>query len=339
MAFSKGNTTITLEDILDKTTESDILNCYLGVRNIPCVINSPLREDKRPSFGIYSNDGHKIYWKDYGTGEKGGLIDLLSLLWSIPYSKVLERIWRDINKLENSNLKPKQKLKLKTLKDHKSTITLKCKVREWRDYDLKYWQSYGISKKWLEYANVYPISHKIVIKDGKQYVFGADKYAYAFVEFKEGNTSIKIYQPYNTQGFKWSSGHDGSVISLWTKIPKEGDKVCICASLKDALCLSANTNIPAIALQGEGYVLSNTAITELKKRFKEIYILFDNDKEGLKDGKKLAELTGFTNLILPLEYGEKDISDYYKSLWDKKEFTANILKLFTANDCREKSRE
>lgn len=334
MAFSKGNTTITLEDILSKTTEADIINCYLGVRNIPCVINSPLREDRRPSFGIYSNDGDKIYWKDYGTGEKGGLFDLLSLLWSIPYNLVLERIWKDINKLENNNLKPKKKLILKTLKDHKKDITIKCKVREWRDYDIKYWQSYGIPLKWLKYANVYPISHKIVIKDGKEYVFGADKYAYAFVEFKEGNTTIKVYQPYNTDGFKWSNSHDASVISLWTKIPKEGDKVCICSSLKDALCLSANTKIPAIALQGEGYVLSNTAINELKKRFKNIYILFDNDKEGLKDGKKLAELTGFTNLILPQEYGEKDISDYYKSLWDKNEFTANILKLFN-NDSRE----
>lgn len=334
MAFSKGITLITLEDILDKTTEADIANCYLGVRNIPCVINSPLREDKRPSFGIYSNDGHRIFWKDYGTGEKGGLFDLLSSLWSISYQQVLERIWRDINKLNNSDLKIKKKQILKTLKEHKSNFKLECKIRDWKQHDIDYWNSYGIPVEWLKWANVYPISHKIVIKDNRRYVFGTDKYAYAFVEHKEGNTSIKIYQPFNTEGFKWSNSHDASVISLWTKVPQEGERICICSSLKDALCLSANTKIPAIALQGEGYVLSNTAINELKRRYKKIYILFDNDKEGLKDGKKLAELTGFTNIVLPLEYKEKDVSDYYKSLDNKKYFTANILKLFE-NDSRE----
>ena len=68
--------------------------------------------------------------------------------------------------------------------------------------------------KWLKYADVYPISHKIVIKDNKSYAFGADKYAYAYVEFKEGRTTLKIYQPFNKNGFKWSNRHDRSVISL-----------------------------------------------------------------------------------------------------------------------------
>ena len=46
---------------------------------------------------------------------------------------------------------------------------MKCKTREWKDYDIIYWESYGISLKWLKYAEVYPISHKIVEKDGKKY--------------------------------------------------------------------------------------------------------------------------------------------------------------------------
>ena len=147
----------------------------------------------------------------------------------------------------------------------------------------------------------------------KQYVLGADKYAYAFVEHKEGNTTIKIYQPYNKRGYKWSNKHDKTVVSLWTKIPERGNKVVICSSLKDALCLWANTGIPALAIQGEGYTMSKTAINELKRRYKQVYILFDNDEPGLKDGEKLSKDTGFINLVLPKFEGGKDISDLYKS--------------------------
>ena len=182
--------------------------------------------------------------------------------------------------------------------------------------------------KWLKYADVYPISHKIVIKDNKSYAFGADRYAYAYVEFKEGRTTLKIYQPFNKNGFKWSNRHDRSVISLWTKVPKEGDKICICSSLKDALCLWANTGIPSLAIQGEGYGMSDTAINELKRRFNKIYICLDNDEAGLKDGVHLANKTGFINVVIPQFKGGKDISDLYKVLGNKEQFKQTILSLF-----------
>jgi hypothetical protein len=196
-------------------------------------------------------------------------------------------------------------------------------------HDIEYWESYGVPLNWLKYANVHPISHKIVVKSGKRMIFAADKYAYAFAEFKEGKTTLKIYQPYNTKGFKWANKHDKSVISLWTKVPKTGDRVCICSSLKDALCLWANTGIPALAIQGEGYAISDTAIAELKKRFKQVYILLDNDEAGIKDAQNLSSKTGFTNLVLPKINGAKDISDLYLELHDKNKFKEIILGLFT----------
>ena len=159
-------------------------------------------------------------------------------------------------------------------------------------------------------------------------MFGADKLAYAFVEHKEGRVSLKLYQPYNKVNRKWSNKHDKSVISLWTKIPKNGDKVVICSSLKDALCLWANTGIPAIATQGEGYSMSDTAISELRRRFTSVFILFDNDSAGLEDGRKLAEQTGFINLVLPKFEGGKDISDLYKAV-GKEKFVQTINTLFT----------
>lgn len=327
--ISSGKSSVTLEDVYRVTSEAEIIHRYLGVSSIPCKINSPLRPDRTPSFGLFSPNGSRITWIDFSTGERGGTFDLLGKMWNTDFSDTLKRVYDDFHKFNGSTgVKVNGSCRNSHVSIENKDISMECKVREWRKHDIEYWESYGIPLEWLKYANVYPISHKIVIKDGQRYVFGADKYAYAFAEFKEGKTTLKIYQPYNRQGYKWSNKHDRSVISLWTKVPEYGDRICICSSLKDALCLWANTGIPSIAIQGEGYTVSATAINELRRRYKEIYILLDRDEPGLKDAEKLASKTGFTNIILPDINGAKDISDLYHSLHNKELFKSIITGLF-----------
>lgn len=328
MAFGSGRKSISLEELLTHTTEVNIAARYLNIMEIPCVICSPLRADKRPSFGIYVHD-NKVRYVDFATGEKGGLFDLLSQMWRLSYNEVIERIANDfIFHKSNKEIAVRETTDVPITLKKKPKPKIEIKVRKWRKHDIEYWESYGISLEWLNYADVYPISHKIITKGSKRYIFGADKYAYAYIERKEGNISIKIYQPFNKDGFKWCTSTDSSVISLWTKVPQEGERICICSSLKDALCLWSNTGIPCLAIQGEGYTMSNTAINELKKRYKNIYILFDCDEAGLIDGEKLSKLTGFSNIVLPKFEGGKDVSDLYNSLEDKQKFKQIILSLF-----------
>ena len=324
--FGSGRSSVTLEEVLEKVSELEIAAHYLGIDEVPCVINSPLREDKHPSFGIYLSNKGRVRYTDLSTGERGGLFDLLSLMWGVSYQKVLDKIDSDIKFFHITPTK-KPVFFGRPIKD-KIPTKIEVRIRDWKKHDSDYWESYGITIPWLKYADVYPISHKFLTKDGKTYVFGADKYAYAFIERKEGNTTIKIYQPFNRDGFKWCTSTDRSVISLWTKVPEEGERICICSSLKDALCLWANTGIPAIATQGEGYAMSDTAIGQLRKRFKRVYILFDNDAPGIADGQKLSNLTGFINIILPKFNEGKDVSDLYKSLQDPNKFREIILPLF-----------
>lgn len=320
-----------LQNVLSKLSEVSIAQRYLGITKLPCVISSPLRNDKKPSFGLFSFDGEKVRYRDFATGASGSIIDLLMLMWNLSYQDTVFKLGVDAGLINQNNIIvnkiiPKDN---DVIPVNKEKSKIEVKIRKWKDHDIKYWESYGIPLDFLQYAEVYPISHKIITKGNKKFAFVADKYAYAYIERKEGKVSIKVYQPFNQRGFKWNTSTDSSVISLWTKVPQQGEILCICSSLKDALCLWANTGIPALATQGEGYNMSNTAIQNLKQRFKKIYILFDNDKPGLEDGKKLAEQTGFTNIVLPKDYGAKDISDLYKSLMDKKQFNQIILPLFT----------
>ena len=328
MVIGKTSPSISLTDILSKYSEVQILKAvFPSINVLPCVINSPFRVDSNPSFSIFLTDNKQIRYKDFGDNSvSGGLWDLLSKYWNCSFKQSIIKV---ANKLSEKNKNGEitinsSPIKTFTRKESHLLTKIQVVVRKWRDYDYEYWRSYGIEPKWLKYANIYPISHKIVAKKECasdkwiNHIFSADKYAYCFIEKKEGNVSLKIYQPFSKK-FKWCSKMDASVIGLWTKIPEYGDKVIICSSLKDALCISCNLHIPTLCLQGEGYGMSDTAIKELKRRYKKVYISFDTDKVGKADSKKLAEKTGFINVIPDLG-ATKDYSDYFKSLKNKEDF-------------------
>jgi hypothetical protein len=320
MAVSKGESSVTLSDILEKTTEANILSFYLGVTEIPCIIHSPLRKDNRPSFGLYSPNGKRIYFVDFATKDRGGIFDLLCQMWGCSYKEVLIRINKDIPKLcsiGTPNVHKHIPCTVRSTIECKKSTDLQCKVRDWASYDVEYWESYGISLDWLKYAEVYPISHKIIIKNGNKYVFKADKYAYAYVEHKEGKVTLKVYQPFNKDGYKWSSNIDRSVWSLWTKIPKFGNNLIISSSVKDCLNIMCNLGIPAICMQGEGYKPKPQIIEELKSRYKNIILFYDNDynnpdNPGKKDSMELSLEYNLKRVEIPVKYESKDPSDLFK---------------------------
>jgi hypothetical protein len=331
MAIGKTFASVSKEDVFSKYTEVQIISAvFPEITSLPHLMQSPLREDNNPSFSIYMSNGNHIYYKDFATGDRGNIWTLLCEYWNCSFNQMLSNVCSLFITDSNVALKPKQ-LRILTKKEADSLSKIQVAVRSWKDYDYEYWASYGIEKKWLKHAEVYPISHKIITKKenptdkGKRYIFPADQYAYCYVERKEGKLQLKIYQPFNKK-FKWCSKMDSSVIGLWTKIPETGDRVVICSSLKDALCLSCQCHIPAVCLQGEGYSMSDTAAHELKRRYSKVFICFDTDKAGKADSKKLAKQTGFINVIPDLG-AQKDLSDYYKALENKEQFK-ELEKLF-----------
>ena len=98
MAFGPGYKSIDRE-LTNTIEDTSLLSFYLGIHTLPCVINSPLREDKNPSFGLTLNLSNKIHYKDFATGEKGGIYDLLMKLLNLSFPEVLERISEDFSTL------------------------------------------------------------------------------------------------------------------------------------------------------------------------------------------------------------------------------------------------
>lgn len=308
---ARGSDSTSIEKVNDLYSDFDIAHKYLGITCVPEVINSPLRQDNNPSLGLFINNRTNSLWfKDFGSGEKGSLYDLLARMWNVSKDKVYDRILED---MPAPALIRKHGVKVY----RKSAGKVEVRVREWRDYDIAYWDSYGISLPWLKFGEIYPISHIIITQNGHSYPIPAEKYAYVYVERKDGIVSFKIYQPYSKE-YKWMSKHDSSVWDLWTKIPEKGDKLIITSSRKDALAIWSNTGIPALSLQGEGYIPKEHVVQQLKDRYNKVYVLYDNDfqseeNHGRMYGKMIAERFNVTQIEIPEKWESKDPSDLVKN--------------------------
>lgn len=310
--FGSGFSDIELPQLLTMVSQEQIASHYLGITDIPCVINAPYRSDEKPSLGIYLAKNDNVSFTDFGTKESGDVITLLMKIWRCDFRTCISRIYNDLGKFDNQVKTRDSMGRIKTL-NHKSPVEIKVKFREWRDYDLEFWESYGISKPWLEFGDIHPISRIFFLSGETTRDFPAEKYAYVYIERKDNIVTLKIYQPKSTV-CKWMSKHDSSVWDLWTKIPQKGKDLIITSSRKDALCLWENTGIPSVSLQGEGYIPKEHVINELKERFENIYILYDNDFQATENHGRIfaTELSKRFNLIMieiPDEYRAKDPSD------------------------------
>lgn len=267
----------------------------------------------------------RVYWKDFGTGESGDATKLMAKLWHVTYSEALLKIKLDTeSKIPRISLIRKYNGKVHLT----GNSTIKVRTREWKDWDVEFWNSFGIPKEFATWCNVYPVSHAFFTKeiDGKKHTVTVpmDKYAYAYFEWKDGKESIKLYQPFSDT-MKWLSKHDASVWDLWKQAflfaeKKSDEQLIITSSRKDAMCLWYNLGIPAMSLQGEGYMPKPQVMKQVLDRFKNVYLWYDNDfshkndNPGQDNASKLIELyPELHNVCIPDSYKSKDPSDLVKN--------------------------
>lgn len=306
-------------------SDQQIIKKYLGIDSFPCKISSPLRsDDAKPSFCMTEKEG-KVFWKDFGTGERGDAVSLMAALWQVNNKEAYLKILMD----EQSVVPGLTRKYAGKIHLTGGSSIIKVKVREWQEWDTEYWKSYGIPEKFCKACNVHPISHAFFIKqDGESICVPMDKYAYAYFEWKDGKESIKLYQPYSTT-MKWLSKHDSSVWDLWKQAfawaEKDNSAVIITSSRKDAMCLWYNLNIPAMSLQGEGYIPKPQVMRQVLDRFRNVYLWYDNDfthqadNPGQDNAKKLCEAyPELINICIPEFFKCKDPSDLFKKYGQKK---------------------
>lgn len=321
---------ITKENILAKASSYEILNHYLlpfhkenrllAAKNI----TNPFLAEKQetPSFNIFPTMGSGEWrYKDFATGDDGSCFDLVMKLKNISFSEALSAINSEMNLCLDSHSNSKETI----LPKSNSSLSIEnpieiikpvknfsiCK-RDFDSSDLEFWNKFKINKETLDKFNVMPLaSYSAINKEGKPYemkAFGG-KLMYAY----DNGAWIKIYKPFDEKKFKFQylGNKEANFIFGLKYLPEKGDLLFITGGEKDVLCLVSN-GFNAISLNSETSNLQLEKAEELKKRFKKIVVLYDNDATGTKQSQILALKYQIHRMELPkIPNNGKDVSDYF----------------------------
>lgn len=296
-------TYITKQDILDKVSEYDIFSRYVGSFKIGAVYNSPFREDKNPSFGIFvSNRDKALLYKDFSTGECGDAFHFVKKLFSLTrYSEVYEKIYEDMSLTYTSKI-------LYTKKEYQIKETkLKVKRKAMSKKDIEYWNSFGITEETLRYYKVDAIS-EYYANDVRKYKRTDNELAFCYKVFNK----FKIYRPLSNKLDKWRSNLSAFDIQGFEQLPEKSETLIITKSLKDVMVLH-ELGMNAIAPPSESASIPEVVINNLKSRFKKIIVIYDRDKAGVRFCRKIVSLHKFDFYFINKKYKTKDISDFVKA--------------------------
>jgi hypothetical protein len=190
-------------------------------------------------------------------------------------------------------------------KNSKILFDIKIVAREWESRDFNYWKQFGISQPTLDRFHVVPIKGYY---HNKFYV-PTDNIAYAYIEFKDNKLSYKIYRPTAPRTKKWRNTHEFTVHQGYRQLPLKGQILIITKSLKDVMSLYECAKIPSIGVQSETCFIKQKVVDEYLFRFDEVFTLFDNDEQGLKQASAYYRMYEIPALFIPIDYNCKDFSD------------------------------
>ena len=313
-----GKRELTLANIRSRVNDLDLFTYYCTpFKQINTMFCSELRQDKSPTCSIQAYEG-RLFYEDFSTGDSFDDIGYIQHKYGISFRKALAYINRDFSlgfvssDMENVEMPTMQFFGVpdKTVDINefvKESATIKVQVRTWTEEDAKYWRDkYEFTSKQLEYFHVFPLRYFWI--NGKLYRCKNNTYGY-YLGSRDGLEKWKIYQPLASKDIKWFSNISKADVQGYTQLPETGDVLYITSSLKDVITLR-KLGLYAIAPSAESTVIPEDIISELKSRFKQLIIFYDNDEPGIKASNKHAKLYGAKELFIPPFLGVKDPSDF-----------------------------
>ena len=290
------------EKILSKISEKEIMQYYFNqsiIENRP-IYKNPTRPDSKGTcwFSWTKNNRYFLFDKS-GTDTSVDCFKLAMHTYQCGFREGLFHIIKDLNlslsDIETIKYSPKIKKlkKLRKKENEKKDIIkfnkFKIFTRSFNSEDLSWWKQFGITLKTLKFYNVHAVS-----KYQQQYNFNKFRTVYKYdakdpcYAFKVNN-NFKLYRPLTEHYFnKWKSNVKKDDIFGLKNIPYYGKNLFITSGLKDLMCVS-EMGYESIAPQSETTPISEDLILDLKSRFTNIIVLFDNDRTGIEQMNRYKE--------------------------------------------------
>ena len=315
---------ITKAYLLSKFSEETFMEYYLGIPVAKKLYRNPLRKDNKPTCSFYRNKSGELIFKDFSGVFYGNFISVVMFKYSCTYHQALRIIANDFGLIHDNKI-PRNKGKLNVnapvFRDDGAAI-IQVEIKDFSKSEIEWWSDYGVTDKILKKFHVF--SCKNVFLNGNVISTSSDHcpiYGY-YGGKKEGIELWRIYFP-KRKSYRFLSNWDSKKIQGIKQLPNEGKLLVITKSLKDVMCLYS-LGIPAIAPNSETLFIPEVLYVELKDRFKNIVVLYDNDLAGIANMRKIRDKYKVKCLWIPRSYEAKDISDFHKKYGRKK--TLELIK-------------
>ena len=319
---------ITKEFLLSKNNEETYMAYYLGAPVNKGLFVSPLRDDKHKTCSYFRGKSGTLYFKDFATGQCLDFVNVVMTKYSCNYHEAIRIIAKDFGYTTSAPIKTSA-IKIQPKFEGSKQTFIRVEVKDFTEAELKWWNSFGITKEILNKFKVY--SCKTVFLNNYIYAQSAQHspiYGYYFGK-KENIEQWRIYMPKRKE-FRFIGNVSTKTIQGYKQLPKKGKVVVITKSMKDVLCLYS-LGISAIAPNSETQFVSEKVLEELKQRFEYIALLYDNDLTGVKFTNKLRkQYPELIVTLIPRSTGAKDISDHYRLHGRSKtlELIKNAIKIY-----------
>ena len=318
---------ITKELILSRFSEEQLMEYYLHIPVKKGLFRSPLRRDKQPTCSFYRNKSGTLIFKDFATGQHLNVFDVVQSIFRCDYFESLRIIANDFGIVRDNALhKNPGKINLNPIKIKDKEISkIQIEMQEFTDSELKWWGRYGISKDILKRFDVYSCKH-VFLND--QLFAESQQHCPIFGYYGKKYQGLELWRCYfpKRTSFRFITNWPSKKIQGYDQLPKKGKLLVITKSMKDSMCLYS-CGITACAPNSENLFIPDKVLEDLKNRFENIVVLYDNDRPGLYNMAKIRkEHPELTYVFIPKRYGSKDISDFYKDHGRKE--TLNLIKTF-----------
>ena len=300
-------------DILERVDEYTLYCHYLKYPVIigakyPCPdairINNNKPVDKNPSFGVFErkkggNLPHELLWKDSAVGHTGDIFALVQQLFSLSTkTEAIQRIAAEFGFGGTFTESPVPPYEIRE-KKYLEPIDISIKSRPFDTRDLLYWDRYNITKKILKEYYVSAFNTYWLAETQKTPSF-AKGLAYAYWVLER----YQLYFPYADKKNKFRNDFTELCVLGFAQLQRNSDTCIITKSCKDVMCLRS-FGYESVAPRSEHVMLPDACIAFLKRHYKRILVLFDND--GKHNGHKYE----FDKIFVPKIFDtDKDTSDY-----------------------------
>ena len=321
----------TIKDIILNTIQPYDIFCELTGHELQVggskLINSPLRADDKPTFGLFVHHiDDVLLFKDfaYETGDVFKFIKLYALyhdntrlLSYIDIAYYLNaKLSLDLISGGKINYEVKKSVSYSRQFNVNTARDIKFQSRQFTSLDKQYWEQYGIPPSVLKFYNVRSV-RKLLTEDGRILrEFNTDELCFVYVVYNK----VKLYQPLEQGEFKWRNTCPAWYIQGWEQ-RRGNKKLIITKSMKDLMTFFTilGKDYDIIAPHTEGYNFSTKVTDVIKNSYTDVYVIYDFDRAGVNGANKLKRLHGWTPLFVDtkrtvingkLKVIDKDISDF-----------------------------